>query len=121
MRLCRRGNYAVTEAKLKINPDKKVISLNLQLDESICSMLEYFEIFLERMLMCRRAAGQSRKWGCPLAFWDQRLLLLFQMFIFSALAISSSRNCGWATEMMASAFCQVERPFKLTLPYSVTR
>ena len=51
-----RVNYAVTEAKLKVNPDKKMITLNLQIDESICSMLEYFEIFLQRMLMCRRAA-----------------------------------------------------------------
>lgn len=51
-----RVNYAVTEAKLKVNADKKVITLNLQIDESICSMLEYFEIFLQRMLMCRRAA-----------------------------------------------------------------
>lgn len=51
-----RVNYAVTEAKLKVNPEKKLVTLNLQIDESICSMLEYFEIFLERMLMCRRAA-----------------------------------------------------------------
>ena len=51
-----RVNYAVTGAKLKVNPEKKVITLNLQIDESICSMLEYFEIFLQRMLMCRRAA-----------------------------------------------------------------
>ena len=51
-----RVNYAVTEAKLKVNPEKKVIVLNLQIDENICSMLEYFEIFLQRMLMCRRAA-----------------------------------------------------------------
>lgn len=51
-----RVNYAVTEAKLKVNAEKKVITLNLQIDESICSMLEYFEIFLNRMLMCRRAA-----------------------------------------------------------------
>lgn len=51
-----RVNYAVTEAKLKVNRDKKLITLNLQIDENICSMLEYFEIFLQRMLMCRRAA-----------------------------------------------------------------
>ena len=41
---------------LKINTDKKVISLNLQIDTDICSMYEYFEIFLQRMLMCRGAA-----------------------------------------------------------------
>lgn len=51
-----RVNYAVTEAKLKINKEKKLISLNLQIDESICTMYEYFDIFLGRMMMCRRAA-----------------------------------------------------------------
>ena len=51
-----RVNYAVTAGKLKINRDKKVISLNLQIDETICTMYDYFEIFLGRMLMCRKAA-----------------------------------------------------------------
>ena len=51
----------------------------------------------------------------------QRLLDLLQMPIFSALAISSSRNCGWAMEMMASERCQVDMPLRLTMPYSVTR
>ena len=52
-----RVNYAVTDAALKINIDKKVIALNLQIDTSICSMYEYFDIFLGRMMMCRGAAG----------------------------------------------------------------
>lgn len=51
-----RVNYAVTDTKLKINTEKKVISLNLQIDEKICTMYEYFEIFLGRMIMCRKAA-----------------------------------------------------------------
>jgi len=51
-----RVNYAVTGAKLNVNAEKKVITLNLQIDEGICSMLEYFEIFLERMLLCCKAA-----------------------------------------------------------------
>ena len=51
-----RVNYAVTDQTLKINAEKKVISLNLQIDTDICSMYEYFEIFLQRMLMCRGAA-----------------------------------------------------------------
>ena len=37
-------------------PEEKKISLNLQIDESICTMYEYFDIFLERMMMCRGAA-----------------------------------------------------------------
>ena len=52
-----RVNYAVTEAKLNLDMERRVVTLELQLDESICSMLEYFEIFLERMLMCKRACG----------------------------------------------------------------
>ena len=51
-----RVNYAVTDQTLKINPEKRVLSLNLQLDTGICSMYEYFEIFLGRMLMSRGAA-----------------------------------------------------------------
>ena len=51
-----RVNYAVTNATVKLNLEKKVITLNLQVDEEICSMCEYFEIFLGRMLMCRRAS-----------------------------------------------------------------
>ena len=51
-----RVNYAVTEAKLKVNAKKSTVALNLQIDEHICTMYEYFEIFLGRMVMCRRAA-----------------------------------------------------------------
>lgn len=51
-----RVNYAVTEAELKIDMEKKAIILDLQIDETICSMYEYFEIFLGRMMMSRTAA-----------------------------------------------------------------
>ena len=51
-----RVNYAVTGSTLKVDPEEKIISLNLQVDESICSMYEYFDIFLGRMMMCRGAA-----------------------------------------------------------------
>ncbi len=51
-----RVNYAVTGQNLKIDREKGTISLNLQIDESICTMYEYFEIFLGRMMMCRRSA-----------------------------------------------------------------
>ncbi len=51
-----RVNYAVTSAAVKINPEKQLITLNLQIDEEICTMYEYFEIFLGRMMMCRKAA-----------------------------------------------------------------
>lgn len=51
-----RVNYAVTNSAVKINQEKRLITLNLQIDEEICTMYEYFEIFLGRMLMCRKAA-----------------------------------------------------------------
>ena len=51
-----RVNYAVTESKLTINVEEKTITLNLEVDEKICTMYEYFEIFLGRMMMCRSAA-----------------------------------------------------------------
>ena len=51
-----RVNYAVTESKLLINVEEKTITLNLEVDEKICTMYEYFEIFLGRMMMCRSAA-----------------------------------------------------------------
>lgn len=51
-----RVNYAVTESKLLIDVEEKTITLNLEIDEKICTMYEYFEIFLGRMMMCRSAA-----------------------------------------------------------------
>ena len=51
-----RVNYAVTGSSLKVEAVDKRISLNLQIDESICTMYEYFDIFLGRMMMCRAAA-----------------------------------------------------------------
>ena len=51
-----RVNYAVTAADLSIDKEKNVIQLDLEVDETICTMYEYFEIFLGRMMMCRGAA-----------------------------------------------------------------
>lgn len=51
-----RVNYAVTKTDLAIDKDKKQITLNLEIDEKICTMYEYFDIFLGRMMMCRKAS-----------------------------------------------------------------
>ena len=51
-----RVNYAVTGTSLKVDPIERKISLNLQVDENICTMYDYFNIFLGRMMMCREAA-----------------------------------------------------------------
>lgn len=51
-----RVNYAVTNTELKIDTEEMTITLELEVDEDICSMFDYFEIFLGRMMMCRKAA-----------------------------------------------------------------
>jgi len=51
-----RVNYAVTDSGLLIDAQNKIITMKLQIDTSVCSVMEYFEIFLTKMLMSRRAA-----------------------------------------------------------------
>ena len=51
-----RVNFAAISSVLEMDREKRQITLDIQLDDEICSVLDYFEIFLERMLMCRRAA-----------------------------------------------------------------
>ena len=51
-----RVNYSVYESDIKINEEKTQISLLLKIDTEISSVMNYFEIFLNRMLMCQRAA-----------------------------------------------------------------
>ena len=51
-----RVNYAVLSASLELQMDKKVIQMNMELDDTMCSVMDYFEIFLQRMLMSKRAA-----------------------------------------------------------------
>ncbi len=51
-----RVNYAVVGSSLKVDANERKISLNLQIDPNMCSMYEYFDIFLGRMMMCRGAA-----------------------------------------------------------------
>lgn len=50
-----RVNYAVEKADVYVNKDEKSIQLNLTIDTKICSLMEYFEIFLNRMMLCRKA------------------------------------------------------------------
>ena len=52
-----RVNYSVTSSSLTINPDHKAIVLELEIDTKYGEIGEYFEIFMERMLLCRKAAG----------------------------------------------------------------
>ena len=51
-----RVNYSVEYSDLKISDDLKTIKLSLDVNTEISSVLNYFEIFLERMIMCNKAA-----------------------------------------------------------------
>ena len=51
-----RVNYSVEKSVLKINEEKTLIKLKLQIDPKISSVMNYFEIFMERMILCRKAA-----------------------------------------------------------------
>ena len=51
-----RVNYAVEKSKLTLSTKTKKFILHLTIDESISHISEYFEIFLNRMLLCRKAA-----------------------------------------------------------------
>ena len=51
-----RVNYSVKKSALKINEDKTLVKLKLTIDTRYGSVMEYFEIFMQRMLLCRRAA-----------------------------------------------------------------
>ena len=51
-----RVNHSVEHSKVSIKPDKKEIFLELVIDTNISSIMDYFEIFLERMILCRKAA-----------------------------------------------------------------
>lgn len=51
-----RVNYAVQQSRVLVDSEDRTITLDLQIDTKICPIMEYFEIFLTRMLMSRRAA-----------------------------------------------------------------
>lgn len=60
-----RVNYAALGSHLQIKKEKKVIQMELEMDDSMCTVMDYFEIFLQRMLMCKRAAEVL---GCRFKF-----------------------------------------------------
>jgi len=51
-----RVNYATTKSEIKVDKIKKNITLSLKIDVQIVPIMEYFEIFTERMIYCRKAA-----------------------------------------------------------------
>lgn len=53
-----RVNYSVRKSTLNINEERSAIRLNLMIDTKYGSVMDYFEIFMERMLLCRKAADK---------------------------------------------------------------
>lgn len=51
-----RVNYSVTRSELKINDDHTQVELRLTVDTDFSPVMDYFEIFMNRMVMCRKAA-----------------------------------------------------------------
>jgi HD superfamily phosphodiesterase len=62
-----RVNYSVVNSKLEIDRVSMSITLTLTIDTAISSVMDYFEIFITRMIMCRKAA--------------ERLSLMFKLFV----------------------------------------
>ena len=51
-----RVNFAVEESETIFDAEEKTFTLKLRIDTAICAVMDYFEIFLNRMLLCRKAA-----------------------------------------------------------------
>ncbi len=68
-----RVNFAVTEANLQIDNEEKKVRLDLTIDTKICPVLDYFEIFMARTMMCKYAAKYLQIWF-ELVINDTKLL-----------------------------------------------
>jgi hypothetical protein len=51
-------NYSVTKAELKINENRTLIKLKLSVDTRYGSVMDYFRIFMDRMVLCKTAAAK---------------------------------------------------------------
>jgi len=59
-------NYAVTDSQLEVDTEARDINLRLTIDPQTASVMDYFQIFLSRMEMCRNAAQFL---GCTFKLW----------------------------------------------------
>ena len=57
-----RVNYAVTDARLIIDKETRKITLDIKIDTELCPVLDYFEIFIDRMIMSKYAAKYLKIW-----------------------------------------------------------
>ncbi|NPV92521.1 MAG: HD domain-containing protein [Firmicutes bacterium] len=68
-----RVNYAAEDSELEVRPDEKLIAIRIKIDCQICSVVDYFEIYMVKMMLCRKAAQFL---GCQFELWinDSKLL-----------------------------------------------
>lgn len=52
-----RVNYSVSDSEVVFSDNKKFLTLSLTIDTKYCSIMDYFEIFLDRMIMCKKSAA----------------------------------------------------------------
>jgi len=55
-----RVNYAVTKSGIHVSPEENIITMKIEIDTTVCSVMEYFEIFMTKMLMCQKASEYLR-------------------------------------------------------------
>ena len=55
-------NYAVTHSELVVNTEERKVTLNLKIDTRICPVIDYFQIFMDRTNMSKRAAKYLGLW-----------------------------------------------------------
>lgn len=68
-----RVNLAIRDSKIEVDPYRKNITLYIDYDSSICQVMDYFEIYLHRMEMCKEAASYL---GCRFRLLINNLELL---------------------------------------------
>lgn len=61
-----RVNYACLDSSLVVDKERKLVALKLTVDETLCPIMDYFDIFLSRIKFCRQAA---RYLGCEFEFY----------------------------------------------------
>jgi len=68
-----RVNYAVNRSFLEVDAEQRLITLCITIETEYTPIMDYFEIFLDRMLMCRRAAAYL---GCQFKLKINEVVLL---------------------------------------------
>lgn len=68
-----RVNYAATSSEVKVDKDNMIISYRIDIDTGIAPVMEYFEIFTDRMIIARKAANAL---GCAFQLWINNTRML---------------------------------------------